>query len=192
MSCCENIQYTWCLFCLFCDYWFEIINYIMQYIYMCYKWLACESKMASTFNSGQFSGLPTEPPTISIPESSGLPTELPSELPIISVYGSSEQPYLHGKIAMGSPLHCPLSCPLFYTPVFRRDVLWYGDVRPGLRPSVRLSVRPTLRPSVRVSVRPFSALFSYMLWHIELTFCTLLCFDVLQIKFNCRHFASIF
>ena len=23
----------------------------------------------------------------------------------------------------------------FYTPVFRRDVLWYGDVRPGLRPS---------------------------------------------------------
>ena len=25
----------------------------------------------------------------------------------------------------------------FYTPVFRRDVLWYGDVRPGLRPSVR-------------------------------------------------------
>ena len=25
----------------------------------------------------------------------------------------------------------------YYTPVFRRDVLWYGDVRPGLRPSVR-------------------------------------------------------
>ena len=23
----------------------------------------------------------------------------------------------------------------FYTPVFRRDVLCYGDVRPGLRPS---------------------------------------------------------
>ena len=73
----------------------------------------------------------------------------------------------------------------FYTPVFRRDVLWYGDVRPGLRPSVRLSVRP-------VSVRPFSALFSYMLWHIELKFCTWLCFDVLQIKFDCRHFASVF
>ena len=72
----------------------------------------------------------------------------------------------------------------YYTPVFRRDVLWYGDVRPGLRPSVR--------PSVRLSVRPFSALFSYMLWHIELKFCTLLCFDVLQIKFDCRHFASIF
>ena len=56
---------------------------------------------------------------------------------------------------------------------------------PSVRPSVRLSVRP-------VSVRPFSALFSYMLWHIELKFCTWLCFDVLQIKFDCRHFASIF
>ena len=29
----------------------------------------------------------------------------------------------------------------FYTPVFRRDVLWYGDVRPGLRPSDSRSVR---------------------------------------------------
>ena len=72
----------------------------------------------------------------------------------------------------------------FYTPVFRRDVSVRVSVRPSVRPSVRLSVRP-------VSVRPFSALFSYMLWHIELKFCTWLCFDVLQIKFDCRHFASI-
>ena len=56
----------------------------------------------------------------------------------------------------------------FYTPVFRRDILWYGDVRPGLRPSdspsVRLSVCPTLRSvsvgptlpsvSVRLILRP--------------------------------------
>ena len=69
----------------------------------------------------------------------------------------------------------------FYTPVFRRDVLWYGDVRPSLRPSVR-----------PVSVRPFSALFSYILWHIELKFFTWLCFNVLQIKFECHYFASIF
>ena len=69
----------------------------------------------------------------------------------------------------------------FYTPVFRRDVLWYGVVRPGLRPYVR-----------PVSVRPISALFSYMLWHIELKFCTWLCFNVLQIKFECHYFASIF
>ena len=62
----------------------------------------------------------------------------------------------------------------------RRDVLWYGDVRP----SVRLSIR--------VSIRPFSALFSYMLWHIELKFCTWLCSNVLQIKLECRQFASSF
>ena len=35
----------------------------------------------------------------------------------------------------------------------------------------------------------FSALFSYMLWHIELKFCIWLCFTVLQIKFESRQFA---
>ena len=84
---------------------------------------------------------------------------------------------------------CRSNAPFYYTPVFRRDVLWYGDVRPSGSPSVHPSVRLSVRP---VSVRPFSALFSYMLWHIELKFCTWLCFDVLQIKFDCRHFASIF
>ena len=38
----------------------------------------------------------------------------------------------------------------------------------------------------------FSALFSYMLLHIELKFCIWLSFTVLQIKFECRQFASIF
>ena len=38
----------------------------------------------------------------------------------------------------------------------------------------------------------FSALFSYMLLHIELKFCIWLCFIVLQIKFECRQFASMF
>ena len=37
----------------------------------------------------------------------------------------------------------------------------------------------------------FSALFSYTLWHIELKFCTWLCFTVLQIKFECRQLPSI-
>ena len=31
-----------------------------------------------------------------------------------------------------------------------------------------------------------------MLWQIELKFCIWLCFNVLQIKFECHHFASIF
>ena len=38
----------------------------------------------------------------------------------------------------------------------------------------------------------FSAVFSCMLWHIELKFCTWLCFNMLQSKFECCHFASIF
>ena len=37
----------------------------------------------------------------------------------------------------------------------------------------------------------FSTLFSYMLWDIELKFCMWLCFNVLQIKFKCRHSASV-
>ena len=59
----------------------------------------------------------------------------------------------------------------------------------GMVMSVQVSVRPSDSPSVRVSVRPF---FSYMLWNIELKFCTWLCFYVLQIKFECRHYALVF
>ena len=39
----------------------------------------------------------------------------------------------------------------YYTPVFRRDVLWYGDVRPSgspsVRPSIRLSQFPDFSPT---------------------------------------------
>ena len=63
--------------------------------------------------------------------------------------------------------------PPFYTPVFRRDVLWYGDVR--------LSVRPSIRPS------QFSTLFSYML-----KFCVSLYFYARKIKFECHQFSSLF
>ena len=38
----------------------------------------------------------------------------------------------------------------------------------------------------------FSALFSYMLWHIEFKFGIWLCFNVPQSKFEFRHFASFF
>ena len=62
---------------------------------------------------GQPTPLPTELPTFFIFGIGGLPTELPTELPTISVYGSSGEPNLHGKILTGSPLRCPLSCPLF-------------------------------------------------------------------------------
>ena len=60
------------------------------------------------------------------------------------------------------------------------------SVRPGLRPSVHPSVRPSVRPS------QFSALFSYMLWDIELKFCVSLYFDARKSKFDCHQFPSIF
>ena len=49
-------------------------------------------------------------------------------------------------------------------------------------------------PSVRVSVRQsqFSALFSYMLWHIDLKFCVSLYFYARKIKFECHQFLSLF
>ena len=88
------------------------------------------------------------------------------------------------------PKSCSQSQIVFIRP--SSDGTYYAmvmSVRPGLRPGLRPSIRLSVRP---ISVRPFSALFSYMLWHIELKFCTWLCFDVLHIKFDCRHFASIF
>ena len=53
---------------------------------------------------------------------------------------------------------------------------------------------PSVRPPVRPSVRPsqFSALFSYMLWDIELKFCVSLYFDARKSKFECHEFPSIF
>ena len=56
--------------------------------------------------------------------------------------------------------------------------------------SIFVGVMPLLE--LRILKIQFSALFSYMLWYIELKFCIWLCFTVLQIKFECRQFASIF
>ena len=52
-------------------------------------------------------------PTTSTLESSGLSSELPTELPTISVYGGSAQPYLHGKNSNGNSMGSPLRCQLF-------------------------------------------------------------------------------
>ena len=60
---------------------------------------------------------------------------------------------------------------LFYTPVFRRDVLWYGAVRPSVRPSVRSSVRPT------VSTKKHRCK-----WRIFFKFCTQVCLGVPSIN----------
>ena len=73
--------------------------------------------------------------------------------------------------------------PFFIRP--SSDGTYYGMV---------MSVRPGLRPSVHPSVRPsqFSALFSYMLWHIDLKFCVSLYFYARKIKFKCHQFPSLF
>ena len=60
------------------------------------------------------------------------------------------------------------------------------SVRPSGSPSVHTSVRPSVRPS------QFSALFSYMLWHIDLKFCVSLNFYARKIKFECHQFPSLF
>ena len=57
------------------------------------------------------------------------------------------------------------------------DGTYYGMV---------MSVRPSVRPS------QFSALFSYMLWHIDLKFCVSLYFYARKIKFECHQFPSLF
>ena len=65
-------------------------------------------------------------------------------------------------------------------------VWWCPSVRPSGSPSIRPSIRPSVRPS------QFSALFSYMLWHIDLKFCVSLYFYARKIKFKCHQFPSIF
>ena len=73
--------------------------------------------------------------------------------------------------------------PSFYTPVFRRDVLWYGDVRPSIRPSVRVSVRPSV------------TVFRTFLLHALTYFSEILCitfFYARKIKFECHQFPSLF
>ena len=73
----------------------------------------------------------------------------------------------------------------FYTARLQtgRIMVWWC---PSVRPSFRVSVRPSVRPS------QFSALFSYMLWHIDLKFCVSLYFYARKIKFECHQFPSLF
>ena len=60
-------------------------------------------------------------------------------------------------------------------------------------PSMFVGVMPLLELRIlEIGNMQFSALFSYMLWHIELKFCIWHWFMVLQIKFECRQFASMF
>ena len=67
----------------------------------------------------------------------------------------------------------------FYTPIFRRDILWYGDVSQGLHPSVHHSFS---------HFSPTS--FDKLSWNFA--FCMSLSSYEHSIKFKCRQFPSIF
>ena len=67
------------------------------------------------------------------------------------------------------------------------DGTYYGMVM-----SVRVSVRPSDSPSVRPSGSPSASFPHFSPTCFELKFCIWLCFTVLQIKFECRQFASGF
>ena len=56
--------------------------------------------------------------------------------------------------------------------------------------SIFMRVMPLLELRI-LEILSFPHFYSYMLWHIELKFCIWLCFTVLQIKLQCRQFASI-
>ena len=92
---------------------------------------------------------------------------------------------------LASWLTCRNSATIFIRP--SSDGTYYGMVM-SVRASVRPSGSPSVHPSVRPSVRPsqFSALFSYMLWHIDLKFCVSLYFYARKIKFECHQFPSLF
>ena len=114
----------------------------------------------------------------------------------VSIRPSSDGTYLTSSAyrLLGHGLDKEITLYLPYN--FFIESVCENAVRATLKMSIMVwwcpSVRVSVRLSVRVSARPFFALFSYMLWHIELKFCTWLCFNVLRIKFEYRHFASIF
>ena len=57
-------------------------------------------------------------------------------------------------------------------------------------PSIFVGVMPLLELKI-LEIHGFPH-FSYTHWHIDQKFCIWLCFTVLQIKFECRQFPSIF
>ena len=71
----------------------------------------------------------------------------------------------------------------FNSPQSKFEFRHFASIFVGVMPLCELRI---------LEIHSFPPLFSYRLWHIELKFCIWLCFTVLQIKFECRQFASIF
>ena len=101
---------------------------------------------------------------------------------------------LHPVLIVGKRLENTATFISRYIMKLNRTIVWLNFF---IRPSsdgTYYGMVMSVRPSVRVSVRPsqFSALFSYMLWHIDLKFCVSLYFYARKIKFECHQFPSLF
>ena len=122
-----NFQNAWCSFCLFCEYWFDIINYNMHYIHvlqMSCMWI--KDGVHFKFNSGQFSGCPLNCPLFPYLKVVGYPLSCPLSCPLypyMVVVGRLicmvKFPWAHGQptplptFSCLEVVGCPLSCPLF-------------------------------------------------------------------------------
>ena len=131
-----NIQNAWCSFSLFCDYWFEINTYNMHYTRATNDVLIVNQRMVSILNwiMGSSSGcqlncsLAVYLKVLGCPLSRQLYLYMevvgslcmanshgqPTELPTVSIFGRNGHSNFHGKIPIGSPLQCSLSCSLFF------------------------------------------------------------------------------
>ena len=72
----------------------------------------------------------------------------------------------------------------FYVLQIQIQSCFFALISDGVMPRFELRLQ-----EIRSFIQ-FSALFSYMFWHIELKFCICFCFNFLQIKLECRHSAS--
>ena len=126
-----NIENKWCLFCLFCYYWFEFINYNMQYkmyIYTCATNVLHMNQILRPFLIvGSSVGCPLNCPLFKYLKVVGCPLSCPL-YPFVEVVGSlicmAKFPWAaHGQ---STPLPtelptfsylevvgCPLRCPMF-------------------------------------------------------------------------------
>ena len=106
-----------------------------------------------------------------------------STLMVVVDVGTNDISRCHLSRGQSTVLCWPVNS--FYTPVFRRDVLWYGDVCPSGSPSIRLSVRPGLRPPVFHTFHQHALTYWAEILMMTLFYCTT---DHVQVSSICVKF----
>ena len=113
------------------------------------------------------------------------------------------RPGLRLGVRMGPRVSIRPSVPVFHTFLLHAVSYWveilhitlfYCTTDQGRVSSICVSFYRSHSPfgTKNTENTQFSALFSIMLWHIELKFCKYLCFTVVQINFEFRQFSSFF